>query len=68
MGHHFHAIHPVAAARTIPFAVVGRTVHCKVTNRQTPIAEARQLHEDPANQESFCFACGRTATDYKCMK
>ncbi len=68
MGHHSHTIHPVAAARSIPIAVAGRTVHCKIRNRQTLVGEARRLHEDLAKRETFCFACGRNATDFKCMK
>lgn len=44
------------------------TVHCKVRNRQIPIFEARQLHGDEANKTNYCFACGRHATDFRCMK
>ena len=52
----------------IPIAVAGRTVHCKVRNRQTPVSEARKLHEDQSNRNTYCFACGRSSEDYRCMK
>lgn len=67
MGHHSLGIHPVATARRIPIAQAGRTVHCRVTNQQTPVGEARALHADPANQV-YCFACGRSADDFRCLK
>lgn len=58
----------VGAIRIPIAATMEPTVHCKVHNRQTPKSEARQLHEDPTNKASYCFACGRSSEDYRCMK
>lgn len=52
--------------RGIPIAPVqANTVHCKIRNQQTPIDEARKLH-DP--DKPACFACaGTNIVRYRCQ-